>query len=97
MSKQDEKEIARAKRRHGDDIYAIDLLISTWRHHSKLFELGLSEDDGEQYLAKAREMFQILSRADTSFLKSSAWLRLSPIFHGSETTRPVAGATFTAA
>ena len=90
MSKQDEKEIARAKRRHGDDIYAIDLLISTWRHHSKLFEMGLSEDDGEQYLAKAREMFQILVRADTGFIKSSAWLRLAPIFHGCETTRPAA-------
>ncbi|MBQ9577914.1 MAG: hypothetical protein IJR28_00090 [Ottowia sp.] len=83
MSKQDEKEIARAKRKHGDDIYAIDLLISTWRHLSKLHDMGLSENDGAQYLDKAREMFQILARADTSFLKSSAWLRLSPTFHGS--------------
>ena len=83
MSKQDEKEIARAKRKHGDDIYAIDLLISTWRHLSKLHDMGLSENDGAQYLEKARGIYRDLARADANFVKSDTWLRLSPIFHGS--------------
>ena len=83
MSKQDEKEAVRNKRKHGEDIYAIDLLISTWRHLSKLHKIGLSKDNGEQYLEKARNIYRNLVLDDASFLKSETWLRLSPIFHGS--------------
>ncbi|MBO7411244.1 MAG: hypothetical protein J6T92_04910 [Ottowia sp.] len=64
MPKQIDKKAARNQSYKGDEVYAIDLLVSTWRHLSKLCELGLADDDGQQYLTKARELFEKQVRRD---------------------------------
>lgn len=82
MSKRSDKETERSQRKYGEEIYAIDLLVSTWRHLSKLHEMGLSQDTGERYLKKARDIYRDLASRDVGFLNSDVWLRLSQVFHG---------------
>ena len=81
MTKRIDKEAARGHRYKGNEVYAIDLLISTWRHLYKLHDLGLSDDDGEQYLKKARELYEAHVRNDVH-LHSSIKQRLAEAAYG---------------